>query len=133
MNLASTLYGIVIQHSKLLLTLKESGPYKGCWDLPGGKIEFGETPEEALKREIREEAALSASKLKLLKIATHLGKYKNNEGHYQFHHIGMIYRVEEANPLSHSIPEEENCWILIQEVHLQKLTPFATQILEHLA
>lgn len=45
-------YGVVLRDSEILFTLKKSGPYKGLWGLPGGAIEFGETPEEALKREL---------------------------------------------------------------------------------
>lgn len=39
----------------IFATERGYGEFKGGWEFPGGKIEEGETPEEALKREIREE------------------------------------------------------------------------------
>lgn len=39
----------------IFTTQRGYGDFKGGWEFPGGKIEEGETPQEALKREIREE------------------------------------------------------------------------------
>lgn len=40
---------------RVFATVRGYGPYKGMWEFPGGKIEAGETPQVALKREIWEE------------------------------------------------------------------------------
>ena len=39
----------------IFATQRGYGEFKGGWEFPGGKIEEGETPQEALKREIMEE------------------------------------------------------------------------------
>jgi len=41
--------------SKIFATARGYGEFKGGWEFPGGKIEEGESPEQALKREIMEE------------------------------------------------------------------------------
>lgn len=46
---------IIHQDEKILATQRGYGDFKGLWEFPGGKIEPGETPEEALCREINEE------------------------------------------------------------------------------
>ena len=48
---------IIIRDGKLFATQRGYGEWKDWWEFPGGKIEPGEAPKEALKREIREELA----------------------------------------------------------------------------
>lgn len=48
--------GALERDGRLLLTRRpDGGPLAGCWELPGGKVEGDETPEEALVREWQEE------------------------------------------------------------------------------
>ncbi len=46
---------IIISDAKVFATQRGYGEWKDWWEFPGGKIEPGETPQAALKREIREE------------------------------------------------------------------------------
>ena len=48
-------------NGRILSTQRGYGEWKGWWEYPGGKMEGGETPEEALKREIREELSTEIS------------------------------------------------------------------------
>ena len=46
---------IIIDDGKVFATQRGYGEFKDGWEFPGGKIDAGETPEEALVREIKEE------------------------------------------------------------------------------
>ena len=46
---------MILSEGKIFATQRGYGDFKGGWEFPGGKIEDGETPEVALKREISEE------------------------------------------------------------------------------
>ena len=46
---------IIINKDKVFATQRGYGEFKDGWESPGGKIEEGETPEQALEREIQEE------------------------------------------------------------------------------
>jgi len=48
---------IIVEGERIFATQRGYGEFKDGWEFPGGKLEPGETPEEALKREIKEELA----------------------------------------------------------------------------
>ena len=52
---------IIRKDDKIFATQRGYGEWKDWWEFPGGKMEAGETPEEALKREIREELSTEIS------------------------------------------------------------------------
>jgi 8-oxo-dGTP diphosphatase len=53
---------VIEENGRVLIARRKSGDrFGGLWEFPGGKVESGESPVEALKREIREELAIEIS------------------------------------------------------------------------
>lgn len=57
MKVVEVAAAIIQKEDKIFATRRGYGEFKGMWEFPGGKVESGETPEEAVVREIREELA----------------------------------------------------------------------------
>ena len=57
---------IIIKNGEVFATQRGYGDFKGGWEFPGGKIDAGETPEEALIREIKEELDTEVEVIELL-------------------------------------------------------------------
>ena len=66
--------GILIRDADdaLLLSTRPAGkPYAGYWEFPGGKIEQGESVEQALRRELEEELGITISGAEVWKVTEH--------------------------------------------------------------
>lgn len=53
--------GIIKDGNKIFATQRGYGEQKGFWEFPGGKMEPGETPQQALARELKEELAINVN------------------------------------------------------------------------
>jgi len=63
---------VVWDGPRLLMTQRAAGGALGLqWEFPGGKIEPGESPEQAIVREVREELGVTATPLELLDSVAH--------------------------------------------------------------
>ncbi len=116
------------------LLKKSRGPYIGKWDLPGGGFEFGESPEETLKREVMEETGFTVLNQKLLNVLSHTVTYKNIDGEKEIvHHIGILYSIEidaDIEKLKDFGDGEDSLgakWIPISSINKGDFSPFASQ------
>ncbi|MEE9474755.1 MAG: ribonuclease III family protein [Candidatus Hydrothermarchaeaceae archaeon] len=58
---AITVDAVIERDGKILLIKRKNEPFKGRWGLPGGFVEYGESAEDAITREVKEEANLDMS------------------------------------------------------------------------
>jgi 8-oxo-dGTP diphosphatase len=60
--------GVVVREGQVLLIRRGKEPLYGRWVVPGGTVELGETLQEALVREIREETGVEAEPMEMLTV-----------------------------------------------------------------
>ena len=126
-------YAIIIKNNKIALIKKASGGYKGKLDLPGGGIEHTETVEEALERELMEEAGVSILNKELYKVMDTNIKWEFDKDKYEdLHHIGIIYKVDIKENNLKQIPDgldsEGADWYHLDKLSLDNLSPFAKKV-----
>jgi 8-oxo-dGTP diphosphatase len=87
------IYAIIEKGSKILLVRKSRGPYRGSWDLPGGRPVHGESIFQTLQREVMEETGI-----RLIDAVPHsnhafLIEYKDGVDLISLHHTCLIYQA----------------------------------------
>lgn len=71
MNIVNVVAAVIEDGDCILATQRGYGEFKDGWEVPGGKIESGETPQQALKREIKEELNAEITVGDLLTVVEH--------------------------------------------------------------
>lgn len=61
MKTVQVVAAVIAHEGKIFATQRGYGEFQGGWEFPGGKVEQGETPEQALVREIKEELNATVS------------------------------------------------------------------------
>jgi 8-oxo-dGTP diphosphatase len=80
--------GMIIKDEKVILVNASRGVTRGFWNLPGGFMEYGESPDECILRELKEEIGIDARVVKLLNVTTKSSAY------HPFYLIAFIYQCE---------------------------------------
>ena len=128
-------YGFIIKNDCVALIKKARGGYTGLLDIPGGGIEHIETPVEALKRELMEEAGVTVKTYKLLTATSRTFTWMMKKDlEEDLHHIGILYKVEveEENVKEEADGIDSNgcSYYKISELSKSELTPFTIEGLE---
>jgi 8-oxo-dGTP diphosphatase len=64
--------GVIVERGRVLLTQRKAGAHlAGAWEFPGGKVEAGEDPRAALRRELAEELGIDAEVGEIVDVTFH--------------------------------------------------------------
>jgi 8-oxo-dGTP diphosphatase len=64
--------GVIVENGRVLLTQRKAGTHlEGAWEFPGGKVQAGEDPREALRRELREELGVDVTVGDIVEVTFH--------------------------------------------------------------
>ena len=105
---------IIKKNDKVLITKRKEDSILAAnkWEFPGGKIEYLESPEECIIREIKEELDIKISIDKLFLITTHI--YLKNEQKY--HIILIVFLTDWIEGIEKNIECQDSKWINIENL-----------------
>ena len=113
---------IIIKDGSLFATQRGYGEWKDWWEFPGGKMEVGETPEEALVREIHEELSAEISVDEFLCTVEY--------DYPQFHLTMHCYLCSLMTDSLHLNEHEAARWLSKDELNSVKWLPADVKVVE---
>ena len=116
---------IIVRDGRIFATQHGYGEWKDWWEFPGGKIEPGESPEDALKREIREELATEIEVDELLTTV----EYDYPKFHLTMHCYLCTIISGDLTLLEH----EDARWLALDELDCVKWLPADKDVIEKLS
>lgn len=107
---------VIIMNGHVLLLKRKTEPFKGMWDFPGGYVDSGEQPIDAVRREIQEELSIAPKSIDFINVYPGTGAHKDKE--YAIMNFAYLVTID-SNDLSKIKLDHENSdwkWFLPHEV-----------------
>ena len=115
---------IIKKDDKIFITKRSYGEFIDMWEFPGGKVEVGETQEEALIREIKEELELDITNLNYLTTVEY--------DYPSFHLIMHCFICEICGGILSLNAHNDAKWVSLEQLASQKWIPADIEVVEKL-
>jgi len=121
--------GIVFQGDRVLLIKRGEEPSLGQWSIPGGVVQVGETLEEAVIREIREETHLEVEVLALAKVLERI--FRDPDGRVAYHYVLVDFLCRrKAGELKSDSDAQEARFIALQDLLSYQIAPVTLEVIQ---
>lgn len=112
---------IVLSEGKILLEKRKNEPGKGKWSIPGGIVDLGESPEQAVIREVMEETCLEVDVPRLIDVVSDVSLDENGKVKYHFVIIDYLVVVK-CGEVRAGSDADALTWVPFNEVEAYDLT-----------
>ncbi|MBS7615631.1 NUDIX hydrolase [Candidatus Bathyarchaeota archaeon] len=112
---------VILCNGKILLEKRKGEPGKGKWSVPGGLVELGESVENAVMREVKEETGLEVDSPKLIDVVDNIIRDENGEVKYHFVILDYFVKLK-GGELEAADDAEELEWVALDDVEKYDLT-----------
>jgi mutator protein MutT len=118
--------GVVVYQGRVLLIRRGKQPLYGRWVVPGGTVELGETLEEALVRELREETGLEVEPLELLTV---FDRIERDGERVLYHYVIVDYLCHRCSGEARAASDAlEVAWASASDLERYDLPPKALEV-----
>jgi len=112
---------LILRDGRLLLVRRGAQPGMGKWSIPGGLVELGETVQDAMVREVKEEVGFDVEVVKLTDVVDTITLDQNGQVQYHFVIVNFLARVV-GGELKVATDILEARWAPVEEVENYDLT-----------
>lgn len=119
----------VVHNGALLVVLRGRGANAGLWAIPGGKVDYGESMQEAAVREVREETGIDVELDEVVWVGDAIGPGDPPAWHYTL--VDFKARVI-GGTLAAADDAEEVAWVPLDEVLELAVTPTMPDLVANL-
>jgi ADP-ribose pyrophosphatase YjhB (NUDIX family) len=121
--------GIVLLGESVLLVERGREPLKGFWSLPGGVVEVGESVEDAVRREVREETGLEVVPVALVEVFERI--LPDASGRPEYHYVLLDYLCRSQGGCLRAADDVSRAeWVRRGHLERYRLTDGALPVIE---
>jgi ADP-ribose pyrophosphatase YjhB (NUDIX family) len=121
--------GVVVRNGRALIVKRAHEPRKGEWSLPGGLLELGESLQDAVRREIKEETMLDVAVGPILETFDRVHRDERGRIRYHFVIVDFVCWPESGEAMPGS-DADAVAWVSLKEIDDYRVNAHAKAVIE---